>query len=414
MQEPDARLEAAPWRTAEPTVRLLYALEAGGRPARFVGGCVRDTLAGRARPGLDLDLATPEPPERVLALLERSGIKAVPTGLQHGTVTAVVDHRPFEITTLRRDVETFGRHATVAFTDDFTVDAARRDFTFNAMSADREGRLFDPFGGEADLAAGRVRFVGDAATRIAEDYLRVLRFFRFYAGFGREAPDAATLAALRAGIAGMGLLSGERLQHETWKLLAEPDPRPAVGHMAAIALLPWLLGTEVDPSLLARLVAVEPAPDAVRRLAALLRTAADAEAAVSTLVRRLKPSRADAARLARLVAVTPVDLAGADDADLRRRLYRDGADAVLAAHLFATEAPADAFAARLAALGTPKLPVRGRDLVARGLQPGPDVGAQLALIERWWLDGGCVADRRACLAELDRRLVDAARRERGG
>ncbi len=404
MNPPDDRLVRAPWRTAGATVRLLDALEATAAPARFVGGCVRDTLAGRARAGLDLDLATPLPPERVLDLLAAAGIKAIPTGLQHGTVTAVIDHQPFEITTLREDVETFGRHATVAFTDDFAVDAARRDFTFNAMSADRDGRLFDPFGGEADLMAGRVRFVGDPATRIAEDYLRVLRFFRFYAGFGRAAPDAATLVALEAGLGGMARLSGERLQHELWKLLAAADPRAAIRHMDAIGLLKWLFGARVARTALDRLVEVEPSPDRLRRLAALLRTAAAPAAVLRALVRRLKPSRADADRLARLIAVTAVDLARADDAELRRRLYRDGADAVLAAHLFAHGADAAAFAARLEALGLPTLPVQGRDLVARGLAPGPSVGARLADIERWWLEGGCVADREACLQELDRRL----------
>ncbi|TVQ29059.1 MAG: CCA tRNA nucleotidyltransferase [Geminicoccaceae bacterium] len=404
MQTPDPRLVAAPWRTARATLWLLDALEAGGKPARFVGGCVRDTLLGRARPGLDLDLATAEPPERVLALVAAAGIKAIPTGLQHGTVTAVVDHQPFEITTLRRDVATFGRHATVAFTDDFTVDAARRDFTFNAMSADRAGHLFDPFGGEADLMAGRVRFVGDPTTRIHEDYLRILRFFRFHAGFGREAPDAATLAALGAGIAGMAHLSGERLQHELWKLLAAPDPRAAVRHMDGIGLLAWLLGARVELLPFERLVTVEPAPDALRRLAALLRATADPPRTHAGLVQRLKPSRADAERLARLIAVPARDLSAEDDGELRRWLYRQGKDAALAATLFAVDRPLPGFADRLAALATPRLPLLGRDVLARGVPPGPAVGRLLAAIEAWWLEGGCVADRAACLAELARRL----------
>ncbi|MFW5833631.1 MAG: CCA tRNA nucleotidyltransferase [Pseudomonadota bacterium] len=409
MHEPDPRLVDAPWRTAAPTLRLLDALEAGGRPVRFVGGCVRDTLLGRARPGLDLDLATPEPPERVMTLLGEAGLKAIPTGLQHGTVTAVVDHQPFEITTLRRDVETFGRHARVAFTDDFTVDAARRDFTFNAMSADRAGRLFDPFGGEADLLAGWVRFVGDPTTRIHEDYLRVLRFFRFYASFGREAPDRATLVALREGIGGMDRLSGERLQHELWKLLAADDPRAAVALMEGIGLLSWLFGVPVDRAPLDRLVAVEPRPDPLRRLAALLRGTAAPAATLEQLVRRLKPSRADAERLARLVDVPAVDLADVDDGELRRWLYRRGIDATLAATLFAAPAPVPGFAERLEALGVPRFPLQGRDVVVRGVPRGPEVGRRLAEVEAWWLEGGCVAGRDACLGELERRLETSAR-----
>ena len=171
-------LKIQDWMTAPETRAVIEALSAEGAEVRFVGGCVRDALAGR--PVKDLDLATPDPPERVTALLERAGLKAVPTGIDHGTVTAVASHRPFQITTLRHDVESHGRHATVAFTDDWRADAARRDFTFNAMSCRPDGTLFDPFGGQADLAAGRVRFVGAAADRIEEDYLRLLRFIHYF------------------------------------------------------------------------------------------------------------------------------------------------------------------------------------------------------------------------------------------
>ena len=202
---------------------------AGGRPARFVGGCVRDGLLGLDQAGRDLDLATPEPPEQVIALLEAAGLQAIPTGLAHGTVTAVADARRFEITTLRRDVATDGRHASVAFTDDFEADAARRDFTINAMSCDRDGRLFDYFGGRADLAAGRVRFVGPAAARIAEDYLRILRFFRFLAHYGRLPADAEALPACAAAAPAIARLSGERVQAEMRKLLAATDPAAGAG-----------------------------------------------------------------------------------------------------------------------------------------------------------------------------------------
>jgi poly(A) polymerase len=185
------------WLRARSSRRVLAALEADGQEARFVGGCVRDGLLGRSVEDY-IDLATPERPEQVIGLLERAGLPVIPTGLAHGTITTLADGRHFEITTLRRDVACDGRHAEVAFTDDFAADAARRDLTINAMSCDRAGRLYDYFGGRDDLAAGRVRFVGDAGARIAEDYLRILRFFRFFAHYGRPPAEAAALAACGA------------------------------------------------------------------------------------------------------------------------------------------------------------------------------------------------------------------------
>ena len=202
--------------------------------ARVVGGAVRDALAGR--PVADIDLATPQPPLAVIEALKRARVRSVPTGLAHGTVTAVVGGRGFEITTLRRDVETDGRHAVVAFTADWQLDASRRDFTINAMSMARDGTVFDYFGGAADLAAGRVRFVGDPATRIAEDYLRILRFFRFYARYGSVPPDPATLDALRDGIPGLSRLSIERVWSELRRILAAPDPAGAVALMQHLGI----------------------------------------------------------------------------------------------------------------------------------------------------------------------------------
>ena len=192
--------------------------------ARVVGGAVRDALAGRAV--TDIDLATPRTPEQVTEALQAAAIRAVPTGIEHGTVTAVVDGRGFEVTTLRRDVETDGRHAVVAFTDDWRADAARRDFTINAMSMTRTGEVFDYFGGISDLHAGVVRFVGDPAIRIAEDYLRILRFFRFFARYGRGAADTAALAAIRGGVPGLARLSVERVWSELARILRRPIPVP--------------------------------------------------------------------------------------------------------------------------------------------------------------------------------------------
>ncbi|MGF1609026.1 MAG: CCA tRNA nucleotidyltransferase, partial [Kiloniellales bacterium] len=288
--KPAARLEPQPWMTASETRAVADALTAEGGEVRFVGGCVRDAVAGR--PVKDIDIATADPPERVIALLEAAGLTAVPTGLAHGTVTAVSGGRPFEITTLRVDVETYGRHARVAFTDDWEADAARRDFTFNAMSCGLDGSLYDPFGGREDLTAGRVRFVGEAEARIREDYLRLLRFFRFQAHYGRAAPDPEGLAAARALAPRLESLSGERLRNELLRLLQAPEPVAVCRIMLASGVFAAFLPEARALERLAALIAVEPdgrlpgeelsenePPDALRRLAALLATdAAGAEA----------------------------------------------------------------------------------------------------------------------------------------
>src|SRR6185437_3989474 len=224
------RIARPAWVDDAGTRAVLAALGAEGGTARFVGGCVRDTLLGR--PIGDIDIATPLTPDRVLARLKAAGIKAVPTGLVHGTVTAVTPQRHLEITTLRRDVETDGRHARIAFTADWAADAARRDFTMNALYLDADGNLFDPMGGLADLRAGRVRFVGDAATRIREDVLRLLRFYRFHAQLGRGTADPTARAACHALAALLPSLSGERIAAETLKLLAAADPIPTLALMA--------------------------------------------------------------------------------------------------------------------------------------------------------------------------------------
>ena len=215
--------------TAPATRAVTEALSAEGATVRFVGGCVRDAVLGRD--AKDVDIATPDPPETVIALLEAAGLKAVPTGIAHGTVTAVADGTPFEVTTLRHDVETDGRHAKVAFTDDWVADAARRDFTLNALYCDADGALYDPVGGIEDARRGRVRFVGDARARIEEDALRLLRFFRFHAHYGRGEADATALAACRELAPLLANLSGERLRDETLKLLAAPESAPVVALM---------------------------------------------------------------------------------------------------------------------------------------------------------------------------------------
>ncbi|HST35067.1 MAG TPA: CCA tRNA nucleotidyltransferase, partial [Allosphingosinicella sp.] len=279
-------LPGAPWRDRPGMERLLKALGADKGETRYVGGCVRDTLLGF--PVSDVDLATTLAPEAVIARLEKARIKAVPTGLAHGTVTAVSAGAPVEVTTLRRDLSTDGRRATVAFTEDWREDAARRDFTINALSADPvSGEIFDYFGGLADLEARKVRFIGEPLQRIAEDHLRILRFFRFHARFGTGAPDQAGLAACAARANDLMALSRERIADEVLKLLALPDPAPTVTLMIGQRIFRPVLPEIETAARLHALVAAEEAagvePAAIRRLAALL--PADPETAASVAAR---------------------------------------------------------------------------------------------------------------------------------
>ncbi len=364
--------------------------------ARLVGGVVRDMLSGR--PVSDLDLATPEQPVAVMDRLRGDRIKVIPTGLAHGTVTAVLDGQPFEITTLRRDVETDGRHALVAWTDDWREDAARRDFTINAMSIDRQARLHDYFDGATDLDAGRVRFVGDPATRIAEDALRILRYFRFQARYGRGSPDPASLDAIGAAVGLLQRLSAERVWAELRRLLAGPDPADPVRLMRRLGVLDAVLPQGGDPSRLSRLLALDAPPDPLLRLAAL------ASGDAASLAARLKLSNADAERLGTLMHGVRPD-PGLDE-DALRRLLVDSTAASLSDRCWLAAAGSDDPAAwsslrrRLHALDRPVFPLSGRDAVAAGIAPGPAVGAALREVEAWWRDGGCRADRAACLARL--------------
>lgn len=390
MSDGPAKVLPPPAFLGEPA---LAAVLAALPEARVVGGAVRDTLANR--PVTEVDLATPQTPEAVTKALQASRLRAVPTGIEHGTVTAVSDHQGFEITTLRRDVETDGRHAVVAFTDDWREDAARRDFTINAMSMTRDGAVYDYFGGIADLRAGLIRFVGDPATRIAEDFLRILRFFRFFARYGAGTPDAAAAAAIRHGLHGLAELSVERVWSELSRILATPDPRGAVSLMDELGVLRAVLPEGAEPSGLARLVAAGAPAEPVLRLAALL----TGDAAV--VAARLRLSAADRDRLAAL-RTGPVARPGDDDATLRR-LLADTEPALLIdrAWLVGGGAPEwEALRKRLAAQTPPVFPLEGRDVLALGEPEGPRVGALLRAVRRWWLDGGCVAGRDACMAEL--------------
>lgn len=400
------------WMSAAPTGRVLAALHGGAVPgqamARFVGGCVRDAVAGR--PVTDIDLATPLPPDRVMALLAAAGLKALPTGLAHGTVTAIADGRPFQVTTLRRDVETDGRHASVAFTDDWAADAARRDLTINALYADADGTLYDPSGGLADLREGRVRFIGQPAARIAEDALRILRFFRFYAYYGQGQPDAAAIAACTAARGELANLSAERLWSELARILAAPAPAGVLSLLGGSGILQEVLpeATRLEAVEFLHLlnVSADLTPDPLQRLAAAVAPPAGAGAAMAgALADRLKLSKAERQTLTALID-PPVELApGMDHRAVRRALYRLGLPGFMDL-VFVTWAKAGRAAdfrpqlAVAAQSAVPVFPLRGADALEIGVPAGARVGVLLAAVEDWWIAGDFTADRDACLAKL--------------
>jgi poly(A) polymerase len=374
------KLDPGKWRKRRGMAALLDALGAGEGLTRYVGGAVRDDLLDL--PVNDVDLATRLEPAEVVARLEAAGIKPVPTGIDHGTITAVSDGNPFEVTTLRRDVTTDGRRATVAFTDDWQEDAARRDFTINALFADPQtGEIFDYFGGLDDLEARHVRFIGDPFKRIAEDHLRILRFFRFHARFGAGEPDADALVACAARAKDLMALSRERIADELTKLLALPDPSPTVATMIERAILEPVL-PEIGPSGLAAmraLIAAEQqaviAPDSLRRLAALLpRDPAIAQSVAA----RLKLSNKARKRLG---CAAGTDLGLSPEA----LGYRLGVECAVDRLLLAGRA---ADAERIAQWHAPRLPISGGALIARGLAEGPMVARTLRAIEDRWVEAG--------------------------
>jgi poly(A) polymerase len=385
------------WMTAPETLRVVAALTRDGAVVRFCGGAVRDALIGVE--AADIDLATADPPETVTRLAAEAGLTTRPTGIAHGTVTVIAGRRPFEVTTLRRDVETFGRRARVAFTDDWEADAARRDFTINALYADPDGRLHDFFGGVADLAAGRVRFIGDAPQRIQEDALRILRFFRFHARFGKGAPDAESLAACRTLASLAATLSGERVRQELFRLLVGPRPDYAVRSMAEAGVLDVVLPEATGNDRLARLAVLEPKPDPLRRLGALLVHGAD------EIALRLRLSNADARRLVEMCP--PLTLSpDADARERRRTLYAYEASRVGdGAWLALAETGDDRFRAWIedaAAWQRPRLPIGGEDAQRLGIARGPALGQALRRVEDAWIASDFTLDRETCLSLLAR------------
>lgn len=375
-------LAGQPWLTDPATLRVMAALEAAGGSdsARFVGGSVRNSLVGR--PVDDIDIATRLKPEETLAALKKAGIKSVPTGLAHGTVTAVADRKPFEITTLRRDVETDGRRAVVAFTDDWGEDARRRDFRLNALYADRSGHIFDPTGGGLeDALAGRVVFVGDPHQRIEEDHLRILRFFRFFAWYGRDEPDAVGLAACADHADRLSRLSAERVSRELLKLLAAPDPRGSVKAMRRAEVLDRLIPAVADLAAFEAIVGLS--DDPVLRLSALL---PDDPAEVARTAGALRLPRAVEHRLEG-AAHGPLD-PRTPPPTLRALVYRLGAEAVRDRLLRGQAAGGDSADSALAAVAgwtPPRMPVGGREVARLGVAPGPETGRILKAFEDEWV-----------------------------
>jgi poly(A) polymerase len=375
----DVKLDAKSWRRRRGMAKLLDALGADEGLTRYVGGAVRDELL--RLPVSDVDLATRLRPDEVVERLQIAGIKAVPTGIEHGTVTAVSDGHPYEVTTLRRDVETFGRHATVAFSDNWEEDAARRDFTINALMADPvTGQIFDYFDGLADLEIRRVRFIGDPFERIAEDHLRILRFFRFHARFGLGEPDEAALGACTERANDLMALSRERIADELLKLLSVADPAPTVRIMLERKILepvlPEIGGTawQALEALIRAENDAELEGQPLRRLAALLPRSPEIAGTVSARLKLSNRARKRVACAADLAIAEPHSIA-----------YRVGTECAVDRLLLAGR-PQEA--RTIGQWSPPRLPVTGGALIKRGLTEGPEVSRTLRRIEDRWVESG--------------------------
>jgi tRNA nucleotidyltransferase/poly(A) polymerase len=388
----DRRLEAA-WLKQGGLPKLLAVLDANGEEARAVGGAVRNGLLGV--PVGDVDVATTAVPDEVVKRVTAAGFKPVPTGIEHGTVTVVIDSVPFEVTALRQDIETDGRHARVAFGRNWKTDAERRDFTINALSVSRDGTVFDYVGGLADLAKRKVRFIGEPKQRIEEDYLRVLRFFRFHAAYGEGALDGEGLHACIAARAGLDRLSRERVRMEMVKLLLAPRAAPVLEAMADSGLLGMLLSGVPNGAHLSAMVAIERAlslqPDAMRRLAALaVLVAEDAE----RLAQKLRLSNAEHAQLAAMAEGWHRISPALNEHQQQTLLYRLGANVFADQAMlgWARSGGDDKNWQKLATLPqrwrAPPFPIKAADLMARGVEKGPRLGAALDAAEKAWIAAG--------------------------
>ena len=415
----EAAPQAAAWLDSGPTRKVMNALEAAradapdiqGPMARFVGGCVRNALLAQAVD--DIDIATPLTPQQTVAALEAAGLRVAPTGIEHGTVTAIADGAPYEITTLRRDVETDGRRAVVAFSTDWAEDAQRRDFRLNAIYADADGAIFDPVDGVADARAGRVVFIGAADDRIREDYLRILRFFRFSAWYSRTPLDEAGFAACARHVDGMAGLSVERIWKELKKLLEARDPRVALHGLEIGGLLRKILPEAPGAAMLDRLIGaqlkLEPDAAAFTRADAMPRFMAlvlEAEAGARAAA-RLKLSNEERERLAAGLSRNGAPMPPMSERAARAALYRLGRQAFhdrLVLTLANAQSDQDLarfqkFSGYATSWTIPKLPIGGDDVLRAGLKPGPHVGAILRAVEEWWIENDFPSDRKALLAQ---------------
>ena len=407
-----AELPDAGWLKNDAVARLLALLDRDGEEARVVGGAVRNALMGL--PFAEIDVATTAVPDEVMRRVAAADLKAIPTGIEHGTVTVVIDGKPFEVTTLRVDIETYGRKAKVSFGRDWAKDAARRDFTINALSVTVDAKIHDYVGGLADIAAHKVRFIGEPAQRIAEDYLRILRFFRFHAWYAHGAPDAAGLHACVAARSGLETLSRERVRMELMKLLVAPRATPTLAVMAETGILGTVLGGVPLLASFENMAKVEAAigvaPDAVQRLGALgVATMEDAE----RLSERLRLSNAEFQRLMALEYWWRVKPAAGDHA-ARVLLYQLGAasfvDRALVAWARSDAGAADASWRQLATLPqrwtAPLFPLKAQDFFSRGVPKGPPMGAALRAAEQAWVDADFPDDRAAIEAIAERAARD--------
>jgi len=424
--EPTGQIPPQPWMALPETQQVMAAFQVAGLEARFIGGCVRDSILKRHV--RDIDIATPAPPERVIDLLQNAGIRVIPTGLAHGTVTAVIGDRHFEITTLRIDVKTDGRHAQVVFTDDWSQDAARRDFTINALSCDMVGNVYDPYNGLKDLGNGYIRFVGSAQKRVEEDLLRVLRFFRFLAEYGRYPVNGDALQACNQIAPRLGELSGERVRGEMFRILTAPNPATTLAKMRGERVLQYVLDEAGDVGRLRALAwllergvkfeAIGIAP--IRRFAALLDPSLTPDQ-VKVVAARFKLSNRDRKALLTMTAAAPVLSADMSDSELRLACFQVGGpltrdrallawagDIALEAHL-----PPVRTAAWRRIVETAhdwpgvEFPLHGRDVITLGINPGPRIGELLNLVQEWWLIEDFQPDFCACLNKL-KQLIGAS------
>jgi poly(A) polymerase len=410
-------LSEASWLKSGPAGRVLALLNGDGEEARVIGGAVRNALLGM--PVADIDIATTALPEEVVRRAEGAGIKSVPTGIEHGTVTLVLDRQPFEVTTLREDTETFGRKARVAFGRDWVRDAERRDFTINGLSVDGAGVVHDYVGGLADIAERRVRFIGNPSERIAEDYLRILRFFRIHAAYGAGEVDRAGYLACIGGRAGIAGLSAERVRMEMLKLMVAPGAAGSISAMAECGLLQQIIGGVAYVGTLSAMIEVErmlglPA-GAMRRLGALAVAVTEDARRVAA---RLRLSNVEAKALDSM-GHRWWRLGGMDEATAKRRLYRLGADAYRDRLMLAWARAGGRDAAgwrQMADLpqrwSAPKFPLRAADFISRGIAEGPALGHVLTIAEDSWLAAGFPLEAAAVAAIADQTVARFARDHR--